>query len=111
MPLRLPSSAAPDARSAGVDAHGRGRAAGLSTADLPGAVPPPSAMSASACSATCRPMGMAEVAAGEGALQMWIVRAVRLIRKSCTSVPSRSTAWARTPLGCGRRSSIVSSGQ
>jgi hypothetical protein len=44
-----------------------------------------------------RPMGMEEVAAGEGALSTWMVRSVSPIRKSWTMVPSASTAWARTP--------------
>jgi len=36
----------------------------------------------------CRPIGIAEVAAGDGALQTCNVRVVWRIRKSCTSVPS-----------------------
>src|SRR5215217_3557903 len=44
-----------------------------------------------------RPMGMDEVAAGEGAFRTWMVRSVSPIRKSWTIVPSASTAWARTP--------------
>ncbi len=44
-----------------------------------------------------RPIGIAEVAAGEGALQTWMLRAVSWIRKSCTSVPSARTACARMP--------------
>ena len=47
---------------------------------------------AAARSASSRAIGMAEVAAGEGALQTWIVRSVSRMRKSWTSVPSAKTA-------------------
>ena len=57
------------------------------------------------------PIGIADVAAGDGALQTCSVRGVSANRKSWTSVPSRSTAWARMPAGSGSRSSTVSSGQ
>ena len=39
------------------------------------------------------------VAAGDGALSTWTARPVRASLKSSTSVPSRPTAWARTPAG------------
>ena len=51
--------------------------------------------------ATWLPIGMEEVAAGDGAFRTWMVRAVSPIRKSWTNVPSGSTAWARTPDGRG----------
>ena len=60
------------------------------------------AFQANFCSASreiWRPMGMDEVAAGEGAFNTWMVRSVSPIRKSWTIVPSASTAWARTPEG------------
>ena len=43
------------------------------------------------------PIGIAEVAAGDGALQTWSMRAVSRNKKSCTRVPSFITAWARMP--------------
>ena len=42
-------------------------------------------------------MGMADVAAGEGALPTCSMRSVLTKRKSCTSAPSRVTACARMP--------------
>ena len=51
----------------------------------------------------CSAMAMEEVAAGEGALRMATTRPWRLRRKSSTRVPSRATAWARTPLRARRR--------
>src|SRR6266571_84544 len=63
------------------------------------------------CRAIISPIGIAAVAAGDGALQTCSVRGVSANRKSCTSVPSRSTACARMPAGSGSRSSRVSSGQ
>ncbi len=47
----------------------------------------------------CSPIGMAEVAAGDGALQTCRLRGVSANRKSCTRVPSCITAWARMPAG------------
>ena len=44
-----------------------------------------------------RAIGIADVAAGEGALHTCSILAVSAKRKSCTSVPSRNTAWARMP--------------
>src|ERR1700684_230916 len=45
------------------------------------------------------------VAAGEGALHTWIALLPSSSRKSSTRLPSRRTAWARTPLLPGIRSS------
>jgi hypothetical protein len=44
-------------------------------------------------------IGIAEVAAGEGALQTWIERLVSSNRKSSINDPSFETAIARTPAG------------
>jgi hypothetical protein len=57
------------------------------------------------------PIGIALVAAGDGALQTWSMRADSRKRKSCTSVPSRVTAWARIPAVYGNRSLTVRIGQ
>ena len=54
--------------------------------------------------------GRDAVAAGDGALSTCTVCGASRIRKSSASVPSRSTAWARTPAGAGRRSAAVTSG-
>ena len=59
----------------------------------------------------CAPIGIADVAAGEGALQVWIVRGVVTNRKSSISLPSGDTACARTPAGQGWRSLNESRGQ
>src|SRR5690606_26284564 len=48
-------------------------------------------------SAIMRPIGMDEVAAGDGALHTCSILSVSLKRKSCTSVPSSRTACARIP--------------
>lgn len=64
----------------------------------------------SARRATSRPIGREAVAAGEGAFSTCTARAPSRIRKSSTSVPSRSTAWARTPAAEGTRSSAVTAG-
>ena len=50
------------------------------------------------------------VAAGDGALSTWTARPVRASLKSSTSVPSRPTAWARTPAGPRSTSPGPSSG-
>ncbi|MNL58043.1 hypothetical protein D3C87_1816490 [compost metagenome] len=50
-------------------------------------------------STICAPIGMAEVAAGDGALQTLTLRGVLTNRKSSISLPSSDTAWARTPAG------------
>ena len=50
------------------------------------------------------------VAAGDGALRTWMAVFVVSIRKSSTSWPLGPTAWARTPLWPGRRSSNVTKG-
>ncbi|GAA5700241.1 hypothetical protein AQJ43_09875 [Streptomyces avermitilis] len=42
-------------------------------------------------------IAMLDVAAGEGALRTVVTRPRRWMRKSPTRVPSRSSAWARTP--------------
>ncbi len=55
-------------------------------------------------------MGRHAVAAGDGAFSTCTVCGASRIRKSSTSVPSLSTAWARTPAGDGRRSSSVTAG-
>jgi hypothetical protein len=47
--------------------------------------------------AIMRAIGIADVAAGEGALHTCSILAVSAKRKSCTRVPSRNTAWARMP--------------
>src|SRR2546430_14597065 len=54
---------------------------------------------------------MADVAAGEGALQTWSVRSVCSNIKSWTRVPSRRTACARIPAFSGSRSSKLRDGQ
>ena len=54
---------------------------------------------------------IALVAAGDGALQTWSVRGDSRNRKSCTSVPSRVTAWARMPASYGSRSEDSRLGQ
>jgi hypothetical protein len=38
-----------------------------------------------------------DVAPGDGALRTAVMPSTWVIRKSSTKVPSRSTAWARTP--------------
>ncbi len=48
------------------------------------------------CRASVSPIGSAEVVAGDGALRTWMLRGVVSSRKSCTSVPSRRTAWAES---------------
>jgi L-2-hydroxyglutarate oxidase len=45
----------------------------------------------------CAPIGIADVAAGDGALQVWMERAVVTKRKSSISLPCGDTACARTP--------------
>jgi O-antigen ligase len=60
--------------------------------------------------AMCSAMAIEEVAAGEGALRMATTRPWRLTRKSSTRLPSRATAWARTPLRARSRSDGWSSG-
>ena len=50
------------------------------------------------------------VAAGDGALRSTTIRSRTLIRKSSTSPPSGSRAWARTPALAGTTSSSPSSG-
>ena len=47
-------------------------------------------------------MARHEVAAGEGALRTQATRPFTPRRKSSTSEPSRSMAWALTPAGAGR---------
>ena len=47
----------------------------------------------------CSAIAMEAVAAGDGALRTEVTGPTRLIRKSSTSAPSESTAWARTPAG------------
>ena len=51
-------------------------------------------------STTCSAMASAEVAAGDGALRTAMTGPRVLIRKSSTSEPSVSMAWARTPGRC-----------
>ena len=55
--------------------------------------------SCSARAAIMRAIGMAAVAAGEGALSTCTMRGVSANMKSCTRVPSASTACARMPAG------------
>ena len=47
----------------------------------------------------CSAIAIEAVAAGDGALRIEVTGPVWLIRKSSTSPPSESTAWARTPAG------------
>ena len=61
-------------------------------------------------SAISRASASEEVAAGEGALRTWSARSVSETTKSSIRLPSRPSAWARTPAGPGRTSSGVSSG-
>src|SRR5687768_9008276 len=68
--------------------------------------PPPITMSA-----IISPIGIADVAAGDGALHTWSIRSDSRKRKSCTNVPSRVTAWARMPAVYGKRSLTVRIGQ
>ena len=55
-----------------------------------------------AVSASIAPMASELVAAGDGALRTWRMRPCPPRRKSSTSVPSRSSACARTPEGPNR---------
>ena len=57
---------------------------------------------ASASSAISLASASDEVAAGEGALRTCSARSVRWTTKSSTSLPSRSSAWARIPDGPGQ---------
>lgn len=52
-------------------------------------------------SAISRPIGIDDVAAGDGALQTCSMRPVFRNRKSCSRRPSRITAWARMPASIG----------
>ena len=49
----------------------------------------------------CSAMAIDAVAAGDGALRMDVTGPTWLMRKSSTSAPLGSTAWARTPAGAG----------
>ena len=51
--------------------------------------------------AMVRPMLSEAVAAGEGAFSTWIIRSASTKRKSSTSCPFGSSAWARTPAPAG----------
>lgn len=52
-------------------------------------------------SAISRPIGIDDVAAGDGALQTCSMRPVFRNRKSCSRRPSRITAWALMPASIG----------
>src|SRR5271165_4462055 len=55
-------------------------------------------MAASYRSTSSRARARDDVAAGDGAFLTWVAPGVCEIAKSSSSVPSRLTAWARTPL-------------
>ena len=59
----------------------------------------------------CSAMARDAVAAGDGALRMAVTGPIRWMRKSSTSAPSGSTAWARTPAGAVITSPGLSQGR
>ena len=59
----------------------------------------------------CSAMAIDAVAAGDGALRTEVTGPTWLMRKSSTSPPSGSTAWARTPAGRAGHVARVSQGR